>query len=74
MINIDPKTLTQIQERVTNGMAKHVSAYVLQAVIKQLEVESEFDLTISALLQATGGDLTPAESARADQVLTGNPD
>lgn len=70
-ITLRPEVLADIRERVADGQARSVSAYVEHAIVGQLAAEVGFDSLLAELLADTGGPLTDEERASARQVLQG---
>ena len=71
-ITIDEATLRAVRSRVARGDAASVSAYVEQAVARSLDDADDWESMVDRDLEATGGPLTPAETAWIKDALAGS--
>lgn len=71
-VTIDSDVADQVRALVAQGDASSVSAYVEHSVRCQLAADADFDVLLAAMLDETGGPLTPDERAAARRVLSGD--
>ncbi|MEE9417603.1 MAG: hypothetical protein V3V01_20150 [Acidimicrobiales bacterium] len=71
-ITIDAAVLDQVKKAVAAGQSSSVSAYIEHAVIGQLSADTDFDLVIAELLDASGGEPSKHELLEARRLLSGS--
>ena len=69
-ITVDAEIADQVRAQVACGTAPSVSAYIEHAVRSQLAADADFDVLLAAMLERSGGPLTPCERAEAQRVLS----
>lgn len=69
-ITLDEAQLADVRKRVADGEARNVSAFVQQAVARELDGDSALRAMIDEGLAKTGGPVTPKERAWVKRVLT----
>jgi len=70
-ITIDEAALERIRALVSSGSARSVSGFVQHAVVVALDDVAGWGSLLAEALAETGGPLTDAERAWADDVLCG---
>ena len=69
-ITLDREILARVEAAVDGGEVSSVSAYIVHAVVGQLDTESDFDATIAEMLVGSGGPPTDEERAEAQRLLS----
>ena len=69
-VSLPNELVEHARREVREGRARSVSAYVADAIAERSERESLEDL-LDEMLAASGGPMTDAERARADERLYG---